>query len=260
MLRSLYTAATGMEAQQTHMDVIANNLANAGTTGYKRARPEFEDLLSDTIRPAGAQGEGNGSPSPLEVGLGVRTASTTRSLAEGAIENTSNPFDLAIQGNGYFKIQQPNGNAAYTRAGNFQLDAQGRLCTQDGMLVQPTITVPSAATSVTIAANGAVTAMVPGRDQPQTLGTIELTLFPNAGGLSAVGGNLMAPTTASGDPITLKPGDQNAGSLLQGSLEGANVQAVQEMVDMISSQRSYELSSKVIEAADQMLQRLTQLR
>jgi flagellar basal-body rod protein FlgG len=261
MLRSLYTAATGMEAQQLKMDVIAHNLANASTTGFKRERPEFEDLLSETIRPAAATlSQGGGSPAPLEVGLGVRTGTTTRSLGQGELTNTQNPLDLAIQGQGYFRIQMPNGDTAYSRAGNFRLDAQSRLCTQEGNLIEPNITVPTSATNLSIAANGAVSATVPGSDKPQELGNIELTVFTNAGGLSSLGGNLFAATAASGEPITVKPGEQNAGSVMQGALEGANVQAVEEMVDMISSQRSYELNSKVIQTADQMLQRLTQLR
>jgi flagellar basal-body rod protein FlgG len=261
MLRSLYTAATGMDAQQLQMDLIANNLANTATTGYKAARPEFEDLYTEQIRaPGGVPSVNGGPPAPLEVGLGVRTGATTRSLAQGQMVTTQNPLDLAIQGTGYFRIQLANGDVGYTRAGNFAVDASGRLSTQDGLLLDPTITVPSGTTSVTIAANGAVTATVTGREQPQTLGTIELAMFTNPGGLTAMGGNLMSATAASGEPVVVKPGDQGSGSLLQGSLESSNVQAVQEMVNMISSQRSYELSSKVISAADQMLQDLTQLR
>jgi flagellar basal-body rod protein FlgG len=261
MLRALYTAATGMQAEQVQMDVIANNLANSSTTGFKAGRPEFEDLYSEQIRPpSAALAETGGSPSPLEIGLGVRTGSTTVSLQQGQMTNTQNPLDLAIQGTGYFRVQRPSGDTAYTRAGNFAVDSSRRLTTQDGMVVEPTITIPASATSVTVASNGAVTATVSGQSQPQTLGTIELAIFPNPGGLTSLGGNLLAASSATGEPIVVKPGDEGSGSLLQGSLESSNVQAVQEMVNMISAQRSYELSSKVISSADQMLQDLTQLR
>jgi flagellar basal-body rod protein FlgG len=261
MLRSLYTAATGMEAQQVKMDTIAHNLANTSTTGFKRSRAEFEDLLSETLRSAGAPtAQGGTPPSPLQVGLGVRTVATTRSFAQGDMISTNNPLDLAIEGSGFFKIQRPNGEAAYTRAGNLRLDATGRLVTQNGDLLEPGITIPQEATAVTIRPDGAVLAKVPGRDEPNELGTIELALFANPGGLESIGNNLLVATGASGEAINVKPGEQGAGSLSQGFLEGANVKAVEEMIDMISTQRAYEMNSKVIQSADQMLQRLTSLR
>jgi flagellar basal-body rod protein FlgG len=261
MLRSLYTAATGMEAQQVKMDVIAHNLANTGTTGYKRNRAEFEDLLSETVRNAAPpNAQTGGRPSPLQVGLGVRTVATTRSYAQGDMQSTQNPLDVAIEGSGFFRVERPNGEHAFTRAGNFRIDATGRLVTQQGEAVEPGITVPQEATSVTIRADGAVLAKLPGRDDAAELGAIELATFVNPGGLESIGNNLLVSTQASGEAIRLRPGEQGAGTLAQGYLEGANVKAAEEMIDMISTQRSYELNSKVIQTADQMLQRLTQLR
>ncbi len=261
MLRSLYTAATGMEAQQLRMDVISNNLANASTTGFKKTRAEFEDLLSETIKGAGAPGpRGGGDPAPLQVGLGVRTGSTTRSFGQGDALTTNNPLDLAIQGTGFFKIQQANGEPAYTRAGNFRLDATGRLVTQHGELVEPGITVPPDATQLTIGQDGAVTAIQPGRTDPVNLGQLELDTFTNPAGLNSIGNNLFTPSAGSGEAVQAKPGEQGAGTLAQGMLEGANVKAVEEMIDMIACQRAYELNSKIISTADQMLQRLTNIR
>ncbi len=261
MLRSLYTAATGMEAQQLRMDVISNNLANASTTGFKKTRAEFEDLLSETIKGAGAPGpRGGGDPAPLQVGLGVRTGSTTRSFGQGDALTTNNPLDLAIQGTGFFKIQQANGEPAYARAGNFRLDATGRLVTQHGDVVEPGITVPPDATQVTIGSDGTVSAVQPGRTDPVSLGQIELVTFTNPAGLNSIGNNLFTPSAGSGEAVQSKPGEQGAGTLAQGMLEGANVKAVEEMIDMIACQRAYELNSKIISTADQMLQRLTNIR
>ncbi len=261
MLRSLYTAATGMEAQQLKMDVIAHNLANASTTGFKRTRPEFEDLLSETLQTAGASSPNGGSqPAPVQVGLGVKTVATTRSFAQGDMINTQNPMDLAIEGEGFFKIQRENGDFAYTRAGNFRLDATGRLQTQRGELVEPSITVPQETTALTITSDGKVQAKVPSREEPVELGTLELVQFTNPGGLESVGDNLLVATVASGEPIMVRPNEQGAGRITQGFLEGANVKAVEEMIDMITTQRAYEMNSKVIQSADQMLQRLTNLR
>lgn len=261
MLRSLYTAATGMDAQQTKLDIIAHNLANTSTTGFKRARADFEDLLSETIRSATApSAQGGGRPEPFQVGLGVRTATTTRSFAQGDMTSTQNPLDVAIEGNGFFRVQRSNGDFAYTRAGNFRTDANGRMVTQTGEVVDPGISFPQDTTSITIRADGNVLATVPGRTEPTELGTIQLALFANSGGLEALGNNLFGATAASGEPILAKPGEQGAGSLSQGFLENANVKAVEEMVDMITTQRAYEMNSKVIQSADQMLQRLTSLR
>ena len=261
MLRALYTAATGMDAQQLKMDVISNNLANASTTGFKKTRAEFEDLLSDTIRGASApDARGGGNPTPLQVGLGVRTGSTTRSFGQGELSNTQNPTDLAIQGSGFFRVQLPSGDFGYTRAGNFSLDATGRLVTQHGEVVEPGITVPPDATAITIKPDGTVTATLAGRPDPSELGQIELYTFTNPAGLSSTGNNLFVQTVGSGDAQRARPGEQGAGTLAQGMLEGANVRAVEEMIDMIACQRAYELNSKIITTADQMLQRLSNLR
>ena len=261
MLRSLYTAATGMEAQQLKMDIIANNLANTSTTGFKRTRAEFQDLLSETVMqatPAGPQG--GGQPVPLQVGLGVKTGSTTRSMGQGDMQNTSNPLDLAIEGAGYFRVQRPNGDIAFTRAGNLRVDETGRMVTQHGEIIEPAITVPPETTGLTIQPDGTVLAQLPGKTDPTQLGQLQLTTFTNPAALEAVGHNLFQPTGASGQELQLRPGEQGAGQVSQGFLESSNVKAVEEMIDMISTQRSYEMNSKVIQTADQMLQKLTNLR
>jgi len=261
MLRSLSTAATGMDAQETRMDVIAHNLANASTAGFKRLRPEFEDLLVESRQgTAGLDDRGASGATPPEVGLGVRTVATTRSLAQGELSNTGNPLDLAIEGQGAFRVRRADGEAAYTRAGNFRLDATGRLVTQSGEVVEPGITFPPDATQLVVRPDGTVLAKVPGRDGPVELGALELAMFPNPGGLASVGHNLLAETAASGAAVRARPGEQGAGALSQGFLEGSNVRAVEEMVDLIATQRAYELNSRVIQTADQMLNRLTSLR
>jgi flagellar basal-body rod protein FlgG len=261
MLRSLYTAATGMEAQQLRMDVIANNLANASTTGFKKARAEFEDLLSETLKGAEAPDpRGGTAPSPLQVGLGVRTGSTTRSFSQGELLATHNPLDVAIEGDGFFRVVRPGGEPAFTRAGNFRVDATGRLVTLSGDLVDPEITFPQDTLDVAIRADGTVLAKVAGREEQEELGQLELVTFPNPGGLEAIGGNLLVQTAGSGQALAVRPGEQGAGTIAQGYLEGANVKAVEEMIDMIATQRAYELNSKVIQTADQMLQRLTNMR
>jgi flagellar basal-body rod protein FlgG len=261
MLRSLYTAATGMEAQQLRMDVISNNLANTGTTGFKKVRAEFEDLLSETLRGAQAPDpRGGTNPTPLQVGLGVRTGSTTRTFTQGDLSNTGNPTDLAIQGGGFFRVQRLNGDYGYTRAGNFRVDSTGRLVTVNGEALDPEVTLPAETTQVTVNADGTVLATVAGNSTPQTVGQLSLYTFPNPGGLEAAGGNLLTQTAASGEPTAQKPGEGGTGTLSQGFLEGANVQAVEEMVDMIAVQRAYELNTNVIKTADQMLQRITNLR
>ena len=261
MLRSLYTAATGMTAQETKMDVISNNLANASTIGFKKTRAEFADLLSETLRASQAPDPRGGSDAgPIQVGLGVRTAATTRSQAQGDLLLTNNPYDVAIQGTGYFRVQRPNGEYAYTRAGNFHVDTNNRLVTQNGEQLDANIVLPADTTALTIKTDGSVQATVAGNPAPAELGQIQLSVFPNPAGLESLGNNLMAASAASGPPLQVKPGDQGSGSLQQGAQESANVKAVEEMIDMISAQRAYELNSKVIQTADQMLQRLTQLR
>jgi flagellar basal-body rod protein FlgG len=261
MLRSLYTAATGMEAQQLRMDVISNNLANTSTTGFKKVRAEFADLLSETIRGAEAPDpRGGTSPAPLQVGLGVRTGATTRNFSQGELLTTHNPLDLAIEGAGFFRVTRPDGEPAYTRAGNFRVDATGRLVTTKGEVIEPEITFPQDTIQVMVRADGSVLAKLAGQPEPQAVGQLELHTFPNPGGLEAIGGNLLIQTAASGQAVTGRPGEQGAGTIAQGFLEGANVKAVEEMIDMIATQRAYELNSRVITTADQMLQKLTNLR
>jgi flagellar basal-body rod protein FlgG len=261
MLRSLYTAATGMEAQQLKMDVISNNLANTNTTGFKRVRAEFEDLLSETIRGGEAPDpRGGTNPTPLQCGLGVRTASTARNFGQGELLTTNNPLDLAIQGGGFFRVQRANGEYGYTRAGSFRADSTGRLVTTGGDALDPEITLPTETMSVTVRADGVVLATVSQGGEPQEVGQLQLYTFPNDGGLEAIGGNLLVQTPASGEPTAAAPGSNGFGSLAQGYLEGANVRAVEEMVEMIATQRAYELNTNVIKTADQMLQRVTNLR
>jgi flagellar basal-body rod protein FlgG len=258
MMRALYTAATGMNAQEVKMQVTANNLANASTTGFKKTRAEFEDLLVETLRPAQA-GEG-GRPIPLEVGLGVRAAGTSRTFSQGDLIGTQNPLDVAIQGDGFLPVRQLDGTLALSRAGNLRIDATGQLVTQQGLAIEPGLTIPNDATNVTITEAGQVRATVPGRATPVEVGTIELAISENPGGLSAVGGNLYLPTEASGRTTMVTPGEGGAGTLLQGFVEGSNVTTVEEMIDLITTQRAYEMNSKVIQTADQMLQKLTNLR
>lgn len=262
MIRSLYTAATGMDAQQTKMDTIANNLANANTVGFKKSRADFEDLLSETIRSPGVPTpQGGAAPVPLQVGLGVRTAGTTRSFTQGDYEETDNQLDLAIQGDGLFRVQQSNGEFAYTRAGNFKVDAEGRLVTLRGDLVEPQITFPKDTKSIKIGQDGVISVeTASGGERPEEVGQLELATFVNPAGLKAIGGNLLVETIASGTPMISRPNENGTGTLMQGALESSNVKAVEEMVAMISTQRSYELNSKVIQTADQMLQKMTNLR
>jgi flagellar basal-body rod protein FlgG len=261
MLRSLYTAATGMDAQQTKLDIIAHNLANASTTGFKKTRADFQDLLSETIRAASpTSAQGGSQPTPLQVGLGVHTASTSRSFAQGDMIETKNPLDLTVEGSGFFRVQRANGDIAYTRDGSFRLDAASRLVTQLGELLEPGITLPADATNITVKPDGTVQARLPNRTDMVDIGAIQLATFANPGGLEAIGNNLLLATASSGDAIVVKPGDQGSGSIAQGALEGSNVSAVEEMINMISTQRNYELNSKIVESADEMLQKLTQIR
>jgi flagellar basal-body rod protein FlgG len=261
MMRSLYTAATGMDAQQTKLDIIANNLANASTTGFKKSRADFQDLLSETIRAATPPtAQGGGQPTALQVGLGVRTASTSRAFSQGDMVQTKNPLDLAITGSGFFRIQCANGDIAYTRDGSFRLDSTSRLVTQLGEVLEPGITMPTDATNITVNPDGTVQANLPNRTDLANVGSIQIATFVNPGGLEAIGNNLFLATAASGDPIVVKPGDQGTGSISQGNLESSNVSAVEEMINMITTQRNYELNSKIIESADEMLQKLTQIR
>ena len=260
MLRSLWIAKTGMEGQQTKLDAISNNLANVGTNGYKRSDVVFEDLMYQNLRSAGAASSDQSQlPTGLQVGLGVRAAATTRNFGQGALQQTGNTLDIAVQGNGFFQIQMPDGSTGYTRDGSFQTDANGQIVNSAGYPLQPGLTIPSGATSVSIAANGTVQATLQGQTAPQKLGQIQLASFINPAGLDPLGGNLYAETSASGTPNAGTAGSNGLGNLQQGYVEGSNVNVVEELVGMIATQRAYELSSKAIQTSDQMLQRLGQL-
>jgi flagellar basal-body rod protein FlgG len=260
MLRSLWIAKSGMEAQQMQLDQIANNLANSSTNGYKSTHAVFEDLMYQTLRQAGANSsEQTQLPSGLQVGLGVQPVASERQFTQGNLQQTGNSLDLAIQGNGFFQIQLPDGTTGYTRDGSFQVDSQGRMVTNSGYVVQPGITIPANASTVTIGKDGTVTAAIPGQTSPQNLGQIQLATFVNPGGLDAQGGNIYLETAASGSPNVGAPQSSGFGSLSQGFVETSNVNVVAELVQMIQTQRTYELNSKAIQTSDQMLQNLGQL-
>jgi flagellar basal-body rod protein FlgG len=260
MIRSLWIAKTGMEGQQTKLDAIANNLANVGTNGYKRAGVVFEDLMYQNLRAAGAASADQSQlPTGLQIGLGVRAAASVRNFAQGNLNQTGGSFDVAIKGNGFFQVQLPDGSTGYTRDGSFQVDSNGQLVTNAGYAVQPGITVPANAQLVTIAPDGTVSATVPGTSTPQVLGQMQLASFINPAGLDARGGNVYSESAASGAPQNGAPNSPGLGSLQQGFTEGSNVNMVEELVTMIATQRAYELNSKAIQTSDQMLQRLSQL-
>jgi flagellar basal-body rod protein FlgG len=257
MSGALWVAKTGLDAQNTRLSVISNNLANVNTTGYKRSRAIFEDLLYQNVRQVGAQAnEQNELPSGYSLGTGVRTVATQKIHSQGNLLETTNPFDAAINGRGYFQILRPDGTIGYTRDGSFQVNSQGQMVTAGGLLLQPSITVPDDAISVSISTDGIVSANVPGSTAPVQLGDIQLADFVNPSGLQPIGDNLFLESFASGAPQTGVPGLNGIGSLIQGQLESSNVNVVQEMVDMIEAQRSYEVNSKAISTADQMLQYL----
>jgi flagellar basal-body rod protein FlgG len=261
MFRSLATAASGMEAQQTKLDVTANNIANVSTNGFKKSRAEFADLMYQTLRPAGAPtGNGASAPSGTEIGLGTRLVSTARSLGQGELHTTGNPLDIAIEGHGFLPITLPGGETAYTRNGALQVNAEGKLVTADGFAVLGDITVPPDAQAVTIAADGTISATVPSSTQPVELGKLQLAMFANPTGLAAQGGTLFRETVASGTAVLGAPGEGGAGSIRQGMLEVSNVNVVEEMIDLITGQRAYEINSRVIKAADEMLGQTAQLR
>jgi flagellar basal-body rod protein FlgG len=253
---ALYTAASGMAAQELAVQVISNNIANLSTTGYKRQRAEFQDLLYDHVRQVGTQSsnQGNILPVGIELGLGVKTVGTPRLMTQGNLSSTSNSLDVAVQGDGFFKILMPDGSFAYTRDGSFNLDAQGRIVTANGNVVQPGVTVPPTATSITINQQGQVSVTIPGSTTPSILGQFTLTRFINEAGLQAIGDNLLVETPASGPPQDGLAMQNGYGNIQQGNLEQSNVDAVVEMTNLITAQRSYEMNSKVITATDQMLQ------
>jgi flagellar basal-body rod protein FlgG len=260
MIRSLWIARTGLDAQQTSLDVIANNLANTSTNGFKRARPVFEDLLYQTLRQPGAQSsQSTQIPSGLQLGTGVRPVSTARIHTQGSLQQTNNDLDVAISGAGFFQVLLPDGTTAYTRDGSFQRDNQGQMVTSSGYPVQPAITIPADALTVTIAKDGVVSITQPGTAAATQIGTMQVATFINVGGLQSIGENLFLETASSGAPTPNTPGTNGSGSLAQLYVETSNVNVAEELVSMIATQRAYELNSKVISTSDSMLARLTQL-
>ncbi|MCL5980671.1 MULTISPECIES: flagellar basal-body rod protein FlgG [Acidithiobacillus] len=259
MMRSLFVAATGLEAEQTKMDVIANNLANVNTTGFKQSRAVFQDLLYQNLRQPGAQSSQTTQyPSGLQLGTGVRPVATERLMTQGNLTQTGNSLDVAINGQGFFQIMQPDGTIAYSRDGTFQLNNQGQVVTSNGYLLQPPITIPPNAQSITIGSDGTVSVVLPNQAQPQQVGTIQLANFINPTGLQSIGDNLYLQTGSSGAPQTGQPTLNGLGAVQQGYLESSNVNVVSELVDMISTQRAYEINSKAVSASDSMLQYVTQ--
>jgi len=261
-MRALSTAGTGMKAQELNIEVISNNIANLSTTGFKRSRAEFQDMLYDNMRRVGSASSDNGSllPSGLQVGLGVRPVATYRIHEQGSLSQTDNTYDIAISGRGYFQVELPDGTTAYTRDGSFQLDDTGKLVTADGLTVLPSITVPSNATAVTINASGQVLATISGQTSQSNLGQITLATFVNQVGLESVGNNLYKETDASGTATVGNPNADGTGSLLQGELESSNVDVVTEITSLITAQRAYEMNSRVIKTADDMLSTVSQLK
>lgn len=260
MIRSLWIAKTGLDAQQTQMDVITNNLANVSTTGFKRSRAVFEDLLYQNIRQPGAQSSQQTQlPSGLQLGTGVRPVATERIFTQGNLQQTGNSKDLAINGQGFFQVLMPDGATGYTRDGSFQVDSQGQMVTSSGFVIQPAITIPANAQSITVARDGTVSVTQPGSSSPVQVGTVQLATFINPAGLMSMGENLYVETAASGSPGTNTPGTNGAGLLIQASIETSNVNVAEELVNMIQTQRAYEINSKAITTSDQMLQKLSQL-
>jgi flagellar basal-body rod protein FlgG len=260
MIRSLWIAKTGLDAQQTQMDVISNNLANVSTSGFKRSRAVFEDLLYQTVRQPGTQSSQQTQlPTGLQIGTGVRPVATERIFTQGNLQQTGNDKDVAIEGDGFFEVLMPDGSAAYTRDGSFHLDSQGQLVTSSGFVLQPAITVPANGSNLTIGRDGTVTVNQPGQVSPTQIGTLQITTFVNPAGLQAKGENLYVETASSGTPTVGTPGTNGAGVLSQRYVETSNVNVVEELVNMIQTQRAYEINSKSVQTSDQMLQRLSQL-
>jgi len=258
MTPALWAAKTGLDAQDTRMAVISNNIANVNTTGYKQSRGVFQDLLYQNVRQVGSQStQDTQLPSGMYLGTGVQVVATEKVYTQGSLTNTANSLDVAIQGNGFFQVLMPDGTLAYSRDGTFQLNSQGQMVTSAGYQLQPPITIPQNATSVTIGSDGTVGVLVPGSAAPTTVGQIQLVGFANNAGLEPRGQNLLAESAASGAPQTGTPGLNGLGTLLQGNLEGSNVNVVQELVSMIETQRAYEMNSKSIETTNQMLNYLT---
>jgi flagellar basal-body rod protein FlgG len=260
MMRSLWISKTGMEAQQTQLDTISNNLANASTNGYKRSHAVFEDLMYQNLRQAGANSTDQTTlPTGLQLGLGTRAVATSRSFNQGNLQQSSNPLDLAVSGQGFFEVQMPDGTTGYTRDGSFQVSATGTLVTNNGLTVQPGITIPANATSVSVAEDGTVSVVLPATATPATVGKLAIASFINPPGLEPRGQNIYAETAASGTPTTGTAGLNGLGTIKQGFVETSNVNVVEELVGMIQTQRAYELNSKAIKTSDDMLARLAQL-
>ncbi|WMT85717.1 flagellar basal-body rod protein FlgG [Pelagibacterium sp. 26DY04] len=261
-MKALYIASTGMAAQERNVEVISNNIANMRTTGYKRQRAEFQDLLYQSYRRSGASTSENGTQVPvgIEIGSGVRLSATSRVMSQGSAAITEKELDLAINGEGFFMVTLPDGRTAYTRDGTFERDATGMMVTTDGYQIEPGIIIPADATSVSISRDGIVEGFINGATEPVQLGQIQMARFVNKGGLESMGDNLFLETAASGEAQVGLPGQEGMGSLLQGYLESANVNAVTEMADLISAQRAYEMNARVISGADQMMQATAQLR
>jgi flagellar basal-body rod protein FlgG len=260
MIRSLWIAKTGLDAQQTQLDVISNNLANVSTSGFKKSRAVFEDLLYQTVRQPGAQSSQQTQlPSGLQVGTGTRPVATERIHTQGNLQQTGNSLDVAINGQGFFQVQMPDGTTAYTRDGSFQLDAQGQLVTSSGYTLSPAITIPANAQGITIARDGTISVTQAGQAAPTQVGSLQLANFINPTGLQSRGENLYVETASSGTPTTNTPGSNGVGVLSQGYVETSNVNVVEELVNMIQTQRAYEINSKSVQTSDQMLQRLSQM-
>ncbi|HET6599877.1 MAG TPA: flagellar basal-body rod protein FlgG [Burkholderiaceae bacterium] len=260
MMRSLWISKTGMEAQQTQLDAISNNLANASTNGYKRSHAVFEDLMYQNLRQAGANSTDQTTlPTGLQIGLGTRAVAISRNFSQGNLQQSSNSLDVAVSGQGFFELQMPDGTTGYTRDGSFKVNSQGQLVTNNGYTVQPGINIPANATSVTIGNDGTVSVVLPTQTTPQTVGNLQLSNFINPAGLDPKGQNIYAETAASGAPNNGTPGQNGLGILQQGFVETSNVNVVAELVNMIQTQRAYELNSKAIKTSDEMLQRLGQL-
>jgi flagellar basal-body rod protein FlgG len=261
MMRALWTAASGMAAQQNNVDTISNNLANVNTTGFKKSRNDFEDLMYQTIRQSGAStGPDTQLPTGVQLGHGVRLVATQKIYTEGSFQTTGNSYDMTIQGDGFFQVNMPDGTMAYTRDGSFKKDSTGRLVTSEGYTIEPEITVPDGATDIAVSADGRVTAAIAGQTTPQDLGQLQLARFVNPAGLDSMGTNLLKETAASGAPVVGNPGADGAGSVIQDTLEMSNVQVVDEMVNMIVAQRAYEMNSKAITTCDTMLDEAAQLK
>ena len=261
-MRSLSIGATGMLAQQLNVDVIANNISNMSTTGYKRQRAEFQDLLYQNLRRVGSPSSDSGTivPAGVQLGVGVKPTAVYRITGQGSMTVTDNALDLAISGKGYFSVDLPSGDTGYTRAGSFQTDANGDLVTADGFIIQPGINIPSDATTVTVNENGEIVVTTDGQVAPSTVGQLQLATFANDAGLEAIGNNLFLETAASGNANQATPGSPGFGTIEQGMLETSNVNVVSEITNLITAQRAYEMNSRVIQTADEMMQSVSQLR